>query len=110
MLQVEAPDTVRLKPQLEDIAVAVIDEYGSLALQPTTSVSVDQLRGVVVDAEAHDSGGQLVYGLLHCRNGWLEELEIYRGDGGPVLRALSSEDFSVRFPSGAFSDIRWFRD
>jgi hypothetical protein len=42
-----------------------------------------------------DTDGVLIHVLLHVVDGFMNELEIFREDSGPILRSLSSDDMRL---------------
>lgn len=87
-----------LRSQLQGLATVQIDEYGSLSLEPSSGTQAGSASGVFVDAEAQDVDGIEVYALLHVRDGWMYELQFYRGDGRLILGEIHEEDFRIVSP------------
>lgn len=96
----EIPAMARFAPQLDGLHVETVDADGSLALVPGAPRVAQEASGPVVDAETNDDDGAEVFAIVFCREGRLSELQVYRGDGEPVRRALRAVDFRL-YPGGA---------
>lgn len=71
--------------QLGNCQVKTIDNDGGLQIQVGgNAVQADTVARVPVEAEARDADGATLHLLLHVVDGHLNELEIYREDGGTV--------------------------
>lgn len=99
MLHDSVPEAAILRTQLEDLELQPIDRDGSWSLSPSKGAKLQDLRGVIVEAEAHDLDGADISALLHCRDGWLDELEIYRPDGQAVRGATTADQFIISYPA-----------
>jgi hypothetical protein len=64
------------------------DENGGIWLRvdPLTKPA-DVIRRIPVEAEYDDGDGIRVHLLLHVLNGYMNELEVFREDSGPVLES-----------------------
>lgn len=72
-----------LSAQLKVALCRSIDDEGSLALSVTGAAPAPVMFRVPVEGETHDPDGMSVAILLHVVDGYLEELEVFRGDSGP---------------------------
>jgi len=102
MLGTDVIGAEKLRTQLSGLTAST-DEFGNFILAAVNGVPADGLAGVVVDAEATDSDGEVVFGLLHVVEGWLRELQCFRGDGEAIQKSLSSSDFEIVGPSHSVS-------
>lgn len=71
------------------------DEYGSLELKTDYEESANVTQRVPVEAELIDSDGVPVYVLLHVSDGMLDELEIYKADGGSIVNKIDPAKLKV---------------
>jgi hypothetical protein len=97
MLDADFVEAPTLRTQLAGLR-ARTNEYGNRRLTVTGGNRADDSRGVVADAEAEDLDGSTVYGLLHVIDGYLFELQLFRGDGRPIQKPLAAGDFEVVYP------------
>jgi hypothetical protein len=67
-----------------------IDGNGSLALRPGQAPRANVEYRVPVTGLTTDSDGVGIEVLLHVVDGYLDELEIYRHDGGQLLRPVEA--------------------
>lgn len=84
---------------IENYRAAEIDDFGSLRLRPRDKA--DLATGAIVrpiasayfdDKDTPDPYGPLVDIILFEAAGLLCELQIYRSDGGAILRSIEAED------------------
>jgi hypothetical protein len=83
------------------IAVArTIDSFGSFELDVSgLSKPVDQPHMPYADAQTLDADGVPVWITLFVKGGVLDEVDISRADGGPLLRQVAIEDLDVFAPA-----------
>ncbi|MFJ2370432.1 DUF6984 family protein [Microbacterium sp. NPDC087665] len=77
--------SAELAGQIEGLRVASIDSNGSLRLAVSGGPPAQVRFRVPVEAEYDDRDGVVVHVLVHVVNGYLDELEVYREDGGRVV-------------------------
>ena len=80
---------------LESALVSEIDPEGSLAILCRSKKMAPTVRQVPVEGEMPDEDGVAVHVLLHVREGQPKELEIYKDDGTPIIRAIDPEKLDV---------------
>lgn len=96
LLDADFPGRTALLEQASGVRARRIDSNGSLGLVPEPhSPSAAVVRRVPVEAELSDADGVGVHVLLHVLDGYLNELEIYREDSGPLERELDPSDFRL---------------
>jgi len=78
--------------QLASAEVIRIDGDGSLQFRIRGGSPAAVNRRIPVEAELEDSDGVTIYLLLHVIDGYLNELEIYRGDSLPIKGAIRPEE------------------
>jgi len=71
--------------QIEGLHVQSIDSNGSLRLAVSGGRPARVRLRVPVEAEYDDRDGVVVHVLVHVVKGYLDELEVYREDGGRVV-------------------------
>jgi hypothetical protein len=84
-----------LVEQVAAASVREIDDNGSLEFARSDKTPAEVVRRIPVEAELDDSDGVTIHVLLHVVDGLVKELEVYRDDSGPVLRALAPEDLRL---------------
>lgn len=96
LLEPEFPGSAQLRMQLASARVADLDSDGSLKfLIDTTLPRAPVLQRVATEAEAVDGDGVPVAVLLHVVDGMLDELEVFRGDSGPLLNPIRADSLTV---------------
>jgi hypothetical protein len=80
--------------QLSSALVTNLDNYGSLKFKVNGPVANVPVR-VPVEGLTKDSDGIEIFLLLHVMGGYLDELEIYKGDLSAIKTVLSLEDIQV---------------
>ncbi len=73
-----------IKQQLDTALVRRIDNDGSLEFKVVDIIPADVSRRVPVECWCQDIDDMQVEILLHVVNGIVNELEIFRGDGGTI--------------------------
>jgi hypothetical protein len=95
LLAAQFPGSVQIAKQIESARGRVVDQEGSIVLQPSDSPRADVERRVPVEAEAVDADGKTFHVLLHVVDGYIAELEIYTEDGLPVRGPIHPEALRV---------------
>jgi len=88
LLGASFPGCEALRGQLVSVQARYADENGGIWLRvdPLTKPA-DVIRRIPVEAEYDDGDGIRVHLLLHVLNGYMNELEVFREDSGPVLES-----------------------
>jgi uncharacterized protein DUF6984 len=82
--------------QLNAARVRVIDDDGSLEFEGRNDWPVATAeKRIPVEGEAPDADGILIHFLLHTVKGLVKELEIYKDDGSPIMRAPKPDELRV---------------
>ena len=85
LLQDPFPGRDEISNQLNTCKVKPIDENGSLKFEVTAGKKASVKNRIPTEGEAKDRDGMPVFLLLHVVDGFVTELEIYRGDSAKVL-------------------------
>ncbi|MFG6490829.1 DUF6984 family protein [Microbacterium sp. P03] len=80
LLQKDFQDVEELRAQLDGILVESIDDDGSIRLYPQKGSPAGFAGLAPVEGRYEDADGITVSLLIHLRNGFLHELEIYKDD------------------------------
>jgi len=89
LLQVPFAGRDEVRQQLEDCLVKRIDGEGSLEFIVTKDVRAPVTTRIPVEGEMVDEDGIPVRLLLHVVEDTVRELEIYKGDGSPLIKTLT---------------------
>jgi len=92
LLRPEFPGKDDLVKQLASAEVRPIDDDGSLQFRIRVGSPAVVNGRIPVEAELEDSDGMTIFLLLHVVDGYLNELEIYRGDTLPVKGTIRPEE------------------
>ena len=92
LLRPEFPGKDDLIKQLASAEVRQIDDDGSLQFRIRGSSPAAVNGRIPVEAELEDSDGMTIFLLLHVIDGYLNELEIYRGDSLPIKGEIRPEE------------------
>jgi hypothetical protein len=87
-----------LLAQVQDMEVATLDEYGSIAIRTSPGwgpAARGRLRRISPVGRCVDADGVPIEFLLFASGGLLVELEILRVDGGPILAPLRADALEV---------------
>jgi hypothetical protein len=100
LLEAPFPGRDAVREQISRSRVKLIDEYhdnyGSLEFEVAGGPKApDDLR-VPVNASALDSDGVPIEIFLHIVNGLVDELEIVKADGSPIIRPPEASELTVR--------------
>jgi len=91
--------------QMKDAQVRTIDEYGSLGLKVTDRVPAPVKNRIPVEGEFDDIDGVPIGVLLFVSHGVAYELQIYRLDGGPIIKLPDPSE--LRVTAGFEGEQRW---
>jgi hypothetical protein len=88
-----------LRSQVNSCAARELDEYGSLELTVPSPVKLLELSGPIVSAMQEDTDtiptkGPYINFILFARNGVINELQIYKDDGGAIKSAIDPSRFT----------------
>lgn len=89
LLAEQFPGKEALAAQLLQTQARRVDAEGSLELVVSGGPLADVVRRIPVEAEVDDIDGTTIHVLLHVVDGFLNELELFREDGG-VIKGLIS--------------------
>jgi hypothetical protein len=95
MLTADFPGVAQLREQAENVSVRTLDDDGSFQIKPEGGPLAKVGRRVVSDAHVVDSQPP-TFVLLHVVGGFLSELEIYAGDGSPVIGPIPADRLVLR--------------
>lgn len=95
LLSADFPGQPALLVQASDVKARRIDPNGSLALSPTRGTPAEVARRIPVEAEFDDLDGVVVHVLLHVRDGYMNELEIYREDSASLQNEPDPTNFRL---------------
>jgi hypothetical protein len=87
-----------LKAQIGDtsaISTKDTDNYGSILLSTTSTHKAQVQSRVPVEATFNDEDGVPVIILLHVVDGFVNELEIVKGDGLPLIGPINPENLTL---------------
>jgi hypothetical protein len=85
LLEKAFPGRDEICEQMKSCLVRTIDEDKSLEFLVRSNVKAKVKKRVPVEAEVQDTDGISIHILLHVVDGKLNELEIYKEDGSPIL-------------------------
>jgi hypothetical protein len=96
LLREEFPGCSSLRDQLMSIAARSADENGSAWLRSAEGAEpAATAKRIPVEADYDDEDGVTVHVLLHVLNGFMDELEIFREDSGPLLEPVDADKLRV---------------
>lgn len=99
LLALPAAERDLLRDQARVAVGRTLDEYGSFAIEvPGLSKNRD-VQTPYAEAQALDQDGVPVWITLFTKNGVLDEIEVARADGLPLLRPISMDGLDVFHPS-----------
>jgi hypothetical protein len=79
------PGRDELCEQMKNCFVRAIDEDKSLEFLVKSNVKAKVKKRIPIEAEFEDIDGVLIHILLHVIDGMVNELEIYKEDGSPII-------------------------
>lgn len=96
LLAADFPGKEDIAKQLAGSRVRIIDDEGSLELEPSAAARPATVeKRIPVEADAVDEDGIHVHFLLHVVKGFAKELEVYKDDGTPIRRMPSPNDLEI---------------
>ncbi len=96
LLAADFPGKEEIGKQLAGCRVRIIDDEGSLELEPSAAARPATVeKRIPVEADAVDEDGIHVHFLLHVVKGFAKELEVYKDDGTPIRRMPSPNDLEI---------------
>ena len=87
LIEADFPGAVELRQQLTQAQVTYIEDHvpALLCRVPASALTAPVTKRVPVEAEFPDQDGVIMHLLVHVVDGRLEELNIFREDGGRIL-------------------------
>jgi len=100
MISTELPDGEILIRQIDSSRVKAIDEVGSLKFSVSCDELYDDVSGPLITAQQEDVDtvpgcGPYINFLLFLRDGVVDELEVYKDDGGRILSTFDPSKFAL---------------
>jgi hypothetical protein len=87
LLEKAFPGRDEICEQMKKCLVRTMDEDESLGFLVQSNVKAKVERRIPVEAELQDADGVLIHLLLHVVDGKVNELEIYKEDGSPIIES-----------------------
>ena len=85
LLEKAFPGRDEICEQMKNCLVRTIDKEKSLEFLVRSHVKAKVKKRIPVEAEVQDTDGILIHILLHVVDGKLNEHEIYKEDGSPII-------------------------
>lgn len=99
LLETEFFGRDELQAQWRSALVRTVGASGSFAIRPSTGEPPSRAEfGVPVEGESSNEEGGGVHAVLHIRDGYLEELEVYRDMPEPVRNRVDPQAIEVFAP------------
>lgn len=98
LLDASLPGRDEPAEQAKVVLVRPADADGCLLLATPSAPRADVVRTVPVEAEAEDLDGVTYHVLLFVDDGYMQELEMWREDLGPLLAPVDPEALRVWSP------------
>ena len=95
LLEKAFPGRDEICEQMKNCLVRTIDEDESLEFLVKSDVKAKVKRRIPVEAECQDTDGVLIHILIHVIDGKVNELEIYKEDGSPIIESLDPSRLKV---------------
>jgi hypothetical protein len=95
LLEKAFPGRDEICEQMKKCLVRTIDEDESLEFLVQSNVKAKVKRRIPVEAEFQDADGVLIHLLLHVVDGKVNELEIYKEDGSPIIESPAPSELKV---------------
>ena len=95
LLEKAFPGRDEICEQMKKCLVRTIDEDESLEFLVKSDVKAKVKRRIPVEAECQDTDGVLIHILIHVIDGKVNELEIYKEDGSPIIESLDPSRLKV---------------
>ena len=87
LLEKAFPGRDEIREQMKFCLVRTIDADKSLGFLVKSNVTAKVKRRIPVEAEFQDADGVVIHILLHVIDGKVNELEIYKEDGSPIIES-----------------------
>jgi hypothetical protein len=100
LLSISAPGIEVLRQQMADARAVVSDEYGSISLdvhkaQPGNFSDGPLITATQFDTDTVENYGPKINVILFVKNGFINELQIYKDDGKPIKSRLNPDLFDL---------------
>jgi hypothetical protein len=95
LLEKAFPGRDEICEQMKKCLVRTIDEDESLEFLVQSNVKANVKRRIPIEAELQDADGVLIHLLLHVVDGKVNELEIYKEDGSPIIESPDPSKLKV---------------
>ena len=95
LLEKSFPGRDEICEQMKNCLVRTIDEDKSLEFLVKSNVKAKVKKRIPVEAEFEDTDGVLIHILLHVIDGQVNELEIYKEDGSPIIESPDPSKLQV---------------
>ena len=99
LLESPFPGRDEIRQQIKDSLVREIaeydDAYGSIEFNVQANARATVAQRVLVEAMADDEDGVPILVLLHVVDGFIDELEILRADGLPIIKMPNASELEV---------------
>jgi hypothetical protein len=89
------PRGAEFEEQIEHKRVAPLDNNGSLAFEPGVIAQGGRVQKFAAEGQLIDRDGIAVHVLLFRRGDELFELQVYKDDGSPILRAVEGDPLEL---------------
>lgn len=104
LLSVDVPGVTVLRSQMGRAMAMTLDEYGSIKLEINSANRAEFSNGPLVsatqrDGDTVDGYGPFINLLLFVKDGLLNELQIYKDDGGKITSRLDPMKFDLTVDS-----------
>jgi hypothetical protein len=86
LLEEDFAGRATLASQIEEALVRQLDEHGCLEFSVKRDIVANVKDRIPTEREFKDTDGVAIHVLLHVVKGKVDELEIYKDDGSPVVR------------------------
>ena len=86
--------TKEISAQIQNSETEIIDDFGSLKITVTSGETLDVQDGPIVNATCNDQDtidgyGPYVNFILFVKNGYINELQIYKDDGTEIKNKVN---------------------
>jgi hypothetical protein len=95
LLEVDFEGRDAVAQQVQNAVVREIDEYGSIEFRVDDERRAAVTQRVPVEGEANDVDGVPIWVMLFVVNGKVDELEICKADGSPIVRKPLARDLEI---------------
>ena len=87
LISEDFPGRDAIARQVRRCLVRPLDRDGSLEFQVAPGEKADVKSRIPVEGSFEDADGVTIHVLLHVVDGQINELELYKDDGSPIVRA-----------------------